>query len=177
MADFSKAFELTLMAEGDYVNDPDDPGGETYKGIARSRNSKWPGWIDIDMHKNRSNFPKNLEKDIELQEKVKALYRANYWDKVQGDEIADQDIAESIFDFAVNAGPRTSAKLAQIAVGADPDGIIGPNTLKKLNADDKRAFLAVFALAKIGRYVKICEQRKASRKYFFGWVRRTLEGI
>lgn len=177
MADFKTAIEVTLKAEGGYVNDPDDPGGETYKGIARKRNSKWPGWIDIDLLKSKNNFPKNLDTDTALQTKVYALYEMNYWDKVLGDDIEDQDIAESIFDFAVNAGPRTSAKLAQIAVGAKADGVIGPNTIAMLNADDKRAFLATFALAKIGRYVNICENRKESRKYFFGWVRRTLEGM
>jgi len=177
MADFNKAFEITMKAEGGYVNDPDDPGGETYKGIARSRNPKWQGWVNVDILKNKRNFPENLGKDNDLQEKVKALYEANYWDKIQGDMIEDQDIAESIFDFAVNAGPRTSSKLAQITVQAEPDGVIGPKTLDKINADDTRAFLAVFALAKIGRYVNICEKRKESRKYFFGWIRRTLEGI
>lgn len=177
MADFNTAFELTMKAEGGYVHDPDDPGGETYKGIARARNSKWQGWVDIDLLKNKANFPQNMDDNLALQEKVKSLYEANYWDKIQGDEITDQDIAESIFDFAVNAGPGTSAKLAQITVQAKTDGVIGPKTLKKINADDKRAFLAVFSLAKIGRYINICEQRSQSRKYFFGWVRRTLEGM
>ena len=177
MADFNAAFDVTMKAEGGYVNDPDDPGGETYKGIARSRNPKWSGWINIDLLKNVADFPKNMESDASLQQKVRDLYEANYWDKIQGDQIEDQDVAESIFDFAVNAGPRTSAKLAQMAVEAKADGVIGPVTLKKINADDKRAFLAVFALAKIGRYVSICEKRHTSRKYFFGWVRRTLEGL
>lgn len=177
MGDFNLAFNETMRAEGGYVNDPDDPGGETYKGVARGRNAKWPGWISIDLLKNKNNFPKNLDNDDQLQQQVKDLYEANYWDKIQGDEINDQDIAESIFDFAVNAGPRTSAKLAQITVSAEPDGVIGPNTIDKINADDTRAFLAVFALAKVGRYVNICEKRKDSRKYFFGWIRRTLEGI
>jgi len=177
MADFNVAFKETMKAEGGYVNDKDDPGGETYMGIARTRNSKWPGWVTIDLLKNKSNFPKSLDKNDEVQRQVKELYEANYWDKVRGDEIKDQDIAESIFDFAVNAGPRTSAKLAQFAVKAEPDGVIGPKTIEKINADDPRAFLAVFALAKIGRYVKICEKRTTSRKYFFGWVRRTLEAM
>ncbi|ODS23311.1 N-acetylmuramidase [Candidatus Endobugula sertula] len=177
MADFKIAIEATLKAEGGYVNDLDDPGGETYKGIARNRNAKWPGWVNIDLLKNKRQFPKNLEDDVDLQSKVLALYEANYWDKIKGDDITDQDVAESIFDFAVNAGPRTSSKLAQIAVSAKADGVIGPNTLEKINTDNKRAFLATFALAKIGRYVNICENRKESRKYFFGWVRRTLEGM
>lgn len=177
MANFSIAIEHTLKAEGGYVNDPDDPGGETYKGIARTRNSKWPGWVRVDILRQQPGFPANMEQDGELQAMVHALYEVNYWDKIKGDDIADQDVAESIFDFAVNAGPRTSSRLAQMSVGATADGVIGPATLAKINADDKRAFLATFALAKISRYVQICEKRPTSRKYFFGWVRRTLEGM
>jgi len=177
MANFAKAFAVTMKAEGGYVNDPDDPGGETYKGIARARNPKWPGWVNIDLLRQQRNFPKSLEDDQKLQEHVQALYEASYWDKIRGDEIDDQDIAESIFDFAVNAGPRTSSKLAQLAAEATADGVIGPQTLEKLNNIDKKTFLALFALAKIGRYVKICETRLESRKYFFGWVRRTMETI
>lgn len=177
MASFSEALGKTLNTEGGYVHDPDDPGGETYKGIARSRNSKWAGWSRVDMNKNNPDFPNNLEQDAVLQESVKSRYLARYWNKVRGDKIKDQDIAESIFDFAVNAGPRTSARLAQRVIGATPDGVIGPKTLERLNQEDPRTFLAVFALAKICRYVDICEKRRVSHKYFFGWVRRTLKGF
>lgn len=177
MADFKTAIVPTLKAEGGYVCDPDDPGGETYQGISRVHNSKWPGWVTIDLAKNRSDFPANLSDNSNLHQQVLDLYERDYWDKICGDEIEDQDIAESIFDFAVNAGPRTSAKLAQITVGAEADGVIGPEALKKINADDKRGFLATFTLAKIGRYVNICEKRHDSRKFFYGWVKRSLEGL
>ena len=177
MANFNEAFSATLQAEGGYVDDPHDPGGETYKGIARSRNPKWPGWTRVDILKTKSNFPRSLDADTDLQQWVSDLYEINYWHKVRGDDIANQAIANSVFDFAVNAGPITSAKLAQFAVHVEPDGVIGDTTLTKLNAEDPRTFLAVFALAKIGRYIKICEGRVDSRKYFYGWVRRTLEGV
>ena len=176
MADFIPGFIKTINAEGGYVHDPDDPGGETYKGVARSRNPGWSGWANIDQLKTKSNFPQNLETDPDLQEKVKALYKANYWDKIQGDKIVDQDIAESIYDFAVNAGPKASAQLAQLAARTTADGIIGPKSIERINSIDKRTFLAVFALAKIQRYVTICEKRQTSRKYLFGWIRRTLSG-
>lgn len=177
MADFETAFALTMKAEGGYVNDPQDPGGETYKGVARKMNSKWDGWIVIDMMKKAPNFPANLDGNAELQGKIKAFYEVNYWDKIRGDDIGNQDIAESMFDYAVNAGPIASAKLAQMTVGAEPDGVIGPVTLQKINADDPRAFLALFALKKIARYVDICNKRQESRKFFFGWVKRTLEAV
>ncbi|MEK6968225.1 MAG: glycosyl hydrolase 108 family protein [Nanoarchaeota archaeon] len=177
MADFAKAFALTMKAEGGYGNDPQDPGGETYKGIARKMNSKWEGWVTIDMMKKKKNFPANLDNNVQLQENIKAFYEANYWDKINGDKINNQDIAESIFDFAVNAGPIVSAKLAQITVNAKPDGVIGHMTIEKINADDPRTFLAIFALNKIARYVSICNKRQESKKFFFGWVKRTLEGL
>ena len=103
----------------------------------------------------------------------------HWWNKTVShiQNIPNQHIAEAIFDFAVNAGPVVSIKLAQATVGVEPDGVLGDTTLQKINTDDPRAFLAVFTLSKIGRYVSICEKRKESRKYFFGWVRRSLEGI
>lgn len=177
MANFETAFAHTMKAEGGYVNDPQDPGGETYKGIARKMNSKWDGWIIIDMMKKETTFPANLDSNERLQQDIKQFYEVNYWDKIRGDEIVNQDIAESLFDFAVNAGPATSAKLAQITVGAEPDGVIGPKALEKINGDNPRAFLALFALNKIARYVSICEKRPESKKYFLGWVRRTLEAV
>jgi len=177
MADFEVAFGLTMKSEGGYVNDPQDPGGETYKGVARKMNSKWDGWVVIDLMRKERGFPANLDSNMQLQEKIKRFYQVNYWDKVRGDEITNQDVAESIFDFAVNAGATTSVKLAQIAVGAEPDGVMGPATLEKVNADAPRAFLAIFALHKIARYTGICDKRPESKKFFFGWVKRTLEGV
>ncbi|MBA4368455.1 MAG: N-acetylmuramidase [Desulfobacterium sp.] len=177
MTDFETAFALTMKAEGGYVNDPQDPGGETYKGIARKMNSKWEGWVVIEMMKKEKSFPANLNSNAQLEEMVKTFYQVNYWDKVGCHKIINQDIAESIFDFAVNAGPIASAKLAQITVGVKADGIIGPITLEKINAEDPRTFLALFALNKIARYISICEKRKESKKFFYGWVKRTLEAV
>jgi lysozyme family protein len=177
MADFTQALALTLQAEGGYGNDPQDPGGETYKGIARKMNSKWDGWIDIDALKRQADFPASLDGNAPLQEKIGKFYELNYWDKVRGDEIVDQDIAASIFDFAVNAGPIASIKLAQLTVATEANGVIDDETLHKINADDPRAFLALFALHKIARYVGICDKRQESRKFFFGWVKRALGTI
>ena len=174
MADFTQAFQLMIAHEGGYGNDPDDPGGETYKGVARKIFSKWDGWTKVDILKRQTGFPANLDKDPELQQNVYDFYRVTFWDKMNGDQINNQDIANSIFDFGVNAGIGTSASLAQIVVGATSDGVIGPDSISGINNFDPDHFLASFTVAKIARYVNIVKKRPTSRKYFYGWVIRAL---
>lgn len=174
MANFKTAFELMIEHEGGYVNDLDDPGGETYKGVARKIHSKWNGWIKIDILKSQSGFPANLDRDQELQAAVIDFYEVQFWNRVCGSLISEQAVANSIFDFAVNAGAGTSAELAQKVVKAKPDGAIGPDTLKAINSFDPDHFIAAFTLEKIKKYVAIVKKRPASMKYFFGWICRAL---
>jgi lysozyme family protein len=174
MADFSKAFELMIAHEGGYVNDPDDPGGETYKGVARKIFSKWTGWTTIDILKRQPDFPANLDKSEDLQSSVADFYQVNFWDKMNGDQILNQEVANSIFDFGVNAGSGTSSSLAQMVVGVKSDGIIGPDSLASINNFDPDHFLASFTVAKIARYINIVKKRPTSRKYFYGWICRAL---
>ena len=174
MAEFINAYRKTIEHEGGYVNDPDDPGGETYKGVARKIHGKWIGWHIIDLLKQQQGFPGNLAQNAELREEVGTFYLNMFWDKMQGDDIDHQEVAESIFDFGVNAGLATAVSLAQMVVGAKPDGIAGPETIRKINAFDPGYFLAAFTVAKIARYVSIVKKRPTSRKYFYGWVLRAL---
>lgn len=174
MAEFTKALQLVMAHEGGYGNDPDDPGGETYKGVARKIFSKWDGWIKVDILKRQTGFPANLEKDVDLQQDVVDFYRINFWDKMNGDNILNQQVAESIFDFGVNAGVGTSVSLAQMVVQVDPDGVIGPKSIEAINKHDPEHFIAAFTVAKIARYISIVKKRPTSRKYFYGWVCRAM---
>ena len=174
MANFETSLNKTLIHEGGYVFDQDDPGGETYKGIARTVNGSWAGWQTIDKLKKMPNFPQNLDSDKILQDNIKTFYKANYWDTIKGNNIQNQAVADSVFDFAVNAGVKTSAKMVQTIIGASPDGNIGTATLAKLNIFDSGYFLALFKVAKIERYMDIIKKRPTSSKYLYGWIKRTL---
>jgi lysozyme family protein len=174
MAEFKPAFDLVLANEGGYVNDPLDPGGETYKGVARKIHSGWLGWHIVDLLKKQTGFPANLEKNAELQEEVENFYEVQFWNRISGNLISDQVVANSIFDFAVNAGTSTSASLAQMVIDTPTDGVLGPDSAEKINAFDKDHFIAAFTVAKIARYVHIVKKRPTSRKYFYGWVLRSL---
>jgi lysozyme family protein len=170
MAQFAPAFREMIRNEGGYrlVDVPGDRGKLTYAGIARNFHPAWTGWryVDADDLGNRRLAPL-----------VREFYRAEFWDKISGDRIARQAVAQSLFDFAVNAGVTVAAKLAQRVVGAAPDGRIGPLTLGKLNAMDERVFILRFALAKITRYAEICNKDRSQTKFLLGWVNRTIKDV
>ncbi|MCP4746894.1 MAG: N-acetylmuramidase, partial [Desulfobacteraceae bacterium] len=105
MGNFDNAFEEMIKNEGGYKlhRVSGDRGGLTYAGISRKYHPNWPGWSYID----------NGEIDnADLTGQVKQFYRRQFWEKIKGDEIREQTIVFSLFDFAANAGCRTAIKLA-----------------------------------------------------------------
>ena len=166
MADFLPAFERMIQNEGGYVlhNVPGDRGGMTYAGIARNMNPDWGGWRMID---NGDQVPAHV---------VREFYQARFWDRMRGHEITSQVIAQTIFDFYVNAG-GAAMKLAQLVVGATPDGVFGPRTLQAINACDPDKFVMAYALAKIARYRDIVTRDRTQAKFLLGWINRTLKDV
>lgn len=57
------------------------------------------------------------------------IYRAKYWNPMHGDSITPDEVAASIFSFAVNGGETYEIELAQRAVGVTADGNIGPASI------------------------------------------------
>lgn len=167
MADFLPAFERMIVNEGGYVlhTVKDDRGGMTYAGIARAFHPNWPGWRVIDQGETP---PADL---------VRQFYRSNFWHPLRLDEVEHQDVAGNIFDFGVNAGLGTAAKLAQLVAGTTPDGKIGAKTLQALNTIDPDLFVARYALAKIARYRDIVTKNRTQQRFLLGWLNRTLKGM
>src|SRR5215467_5068343 len=157
MADFDPAVAKTLIREGGarFTDNPDDHGGATKYGISQR------AYPNVDIA--------NLTED-----QAKAIYKQDYWDKVSGDKVKSQAVAESIFDTAVNMGVMTATKLVQMTLDIGIDGKFGPDTLKAANAIDEKEFLAEFTLAKIARYAAICNKDRTQSKFLLGWINRSL---
>ncbi len=170
MADFEPAFQRMMRNEGGFKlhKVEGDRGGMTFAGIARKFHPGWEGWKLLD---------RGDTENPQLTMMVRRFYDAKFWDLIGGDDIKDQRIAETLFDFAVNAGHRTAIKLAQIASGSTPDGILGPNTLRALNGVDPEEFELKYALAKVARYAEICNRDRSQSKFLLGWLNRTLKGV
>lgn len=124
MAEFAKAYKKLEVAEGGYVNDPDDAGGETYKGVSRKANPYWVGWVILDDLKKHhpKTFDSIAKKTPQLEKAVQDLYKKNYWDCFNLDDFKSQAIAEQLFDSCVNTGKSAAIKMAQRVVNVEVDG-------------------------------------------------------
>jgi lysozyme family protein len=109
MAAFDEAFKIVIGEEGGYVNDPNDPGGETKYGISKAA------------------YPSLNIKDLTL-DTAKAIYQKDYWTKARCDELPGC-VATMVFDSAVNNGVGRAIRLLQMAANVPADGQFGQGTM------------------------------------------------
>lgn len=187
MADFDEAYLITSKIEGGYSNDPADPGGETYKGIARNKDPYWEGWAIVDNYKTQPNFPKNMYNDEQLNSNIKSFYREKYWNINKLDEFASQPLANEMYDTGVNMGVGKAAHFLQLTLNVlnkngtlypdiTEDGKVGRNTLQALNACVSRVGAeVVYKILNIlqGKYyIDIMVKNPTQEKYTLGWLSR-----
>ena len=142
MANFKPAFDLTKGHEVGWVQNPKDAGAETYNGISRRYHPDCVVWQWIDAAKSKEEFPNNIP-HIAMRGVVEEFYKRQFWDKIKGDDIPDQHIAEWLFDIAVNGSPRRAGRFLQRALNLlnrnerdykdlEIDGSIGLKTISTL---------------------------------------------
>jgi lysozyme family protein len=125
---FPAAVQIVLEEEGVFSDQANDPGGQTYYGIARASHLKVP-------------WPPTKDQAI-------AIYRTEFWDAHRCGEMP-WAWALAMFDSYCNQGTAT-AIWAQSALRVLMDGVIGPGTIvamKSAPSDDLRQFLALRAKA------------------------------
>lgn len=156
---FNAALEAVLHHEGGFVNDNRDPGGMTNLGCTKAT---WELWVGhpVTEAAMRALTPAD----------VAPLYKAKYWDKVQGDELP-AGVDYVVFDAAINSGPGRAAKWLQACVGVDADGAIGPATLRAVAAHSPAQIVEDFNKRRLS-YLHDLPTWGAFGK---GWARRVAE--
>jgi lysozyme family protein len=117
-ANFDASLALVLVHEGGYVNDPQDPGGATNRGVTQGTYDLWRVDKGLAVRSVKLITPAELM----------AIYKNRYWDKVGGDQLPS-GLDYCLFDFAVNSGPKRAVTYLQRILGVTDDGKIGPMTL------------------------------------------------
>jgi lysozyme family protein len=149
MASFELAIPTVLENEGGYVNNPNDPGGETMFGISKRSYPR----LDI----------KNLTRDEAIE-----IYRTDFW---KFDGVNDQCLATKIFDSYVNMG-HTAIKLLQRLLGQAQDGAWGPNTQAAVNSRIPELLLQNYRDALVQHYQDIVDANPAEHVFLVGWLIR-----
>lgn len=169
MADFKKAQAKMLELEGGFKlhNVAGDRGGLTFAGIASASHPDWEGW----------ELAKANENDLALVDMVGKFYKAHYWDKIRGDDIVDQGVAQVLYFKAVNSGVKSASKQAQAIVNALADGYIGDKSIAAINSFPCIRFVAEYNLASINHYREICNNDKSQRRFLLGWLNRIYNSI
>lgn len=149
------------------------------KSIDELRNLGTPKGKPISISSTVLNTLNNLLRKNKYENKLIEYYKKQYWDVNKCDDISSQTLAEELFDFGVNAGPPTAAKILQRLVDVKDDGNLGEMSLYAINCAicfDLFSLQLNFALEKIKHYHRISKAPGSeNRKYIHGWLNRTYE--
>lgn len=176
MAEFEPAYRQVIANEGGYVNDPEDLGGETYKGIARNYYPNWAGWWYIDRYK-ATNGPIATGAIIDsppVEASVRGFYRG-LWKKYRMGEIDDQALANNFFDFIVLAKRAVATMqeaLNRMGFRVVVDNIIGPQTITAINRADPRRLNEIFVQLRKKYHQQRVRAGLVSEKFLRGWIKR-----
>lgn len=186
MSYFIEAYNKTMGHEGGYVNDVDDAGGETYKGISRRYNGSWGGWFIIDALRDSDGFPKCLDDNELLQQDVRKLYKQKYFDPYNGDDMP-AGLAIEMFDTSVNMGTGRAVKFLQKSLNLlnrnqklfpdmVEDGDYGKTTHKCLQIylknDTINTLLKFLNVFQGMHYIDYMTKSPTQEKYARGWFNR-----
>jgi lysozyme family protein len=106
LLDFNIVFDRVVGIESGYVNNPNDPGGETKWGISKH------------------TYPQLNIKDL-TRDEAKEIYHRDFWEKLEMESLPP-GIVYQLFDFALNSGIHTAIRYFQRALGVADDGYFGP---------------------------------------------------
>lgn len=184
---FDQIFKRTIAYEGGYVDDPEDRGGETYKGISRKNHADWRGWAMIDQARNYPDFPERLDDIIGLNEAVLEFYSQNYWSKLRCQDMGSMQVAQEVFDTAVNMGKSRAGKFLQQTINAfnragrdysniSEDGIIGPATIAALQeclkVTNEMTVVTALNVLQGDYYLDIMRRDEGQERFARGWFER-----
>jgi lysozyme family protein len=116
IGNFERCLREVLHHEGGYVNDPQDPGGETNYGVTK-RTARAHGY-----NGSMKSIPMSV---------VERIYRVGFWDGIKADHLpSGLDLA--VFDFAVNSGPSRARSFLLMLDKQDTSAAIRQLCMKRL---------------------------------------------
>jgi lysozyme family protein len=153
---FAACLPVILAAEGQFVDDPQDPGGATNLGVTLATLSGWLGRI-----------ASIAEVEALTPEGVAPIYQSRYWNPSHaGDCPPGVDLM--VFDEAVNQGVGRALASLQSALCVTPDGAFGPATRTALKRAEPADLIHAIAANRETHYRALPDFPRFGR----GWLSR-----
>lgn len=164
MADVTKLAPFILQWEGGFVNDPDDLGGATNRGVTIGTYATYC---------KKKGYPApTVERLKKLSDKDwTEILKTLYWDRWKADNIKSQSVANILVDWVWASGVN-GIKIPQQLLGVTVDGIVGAKTLAALNARNPKELFEEIKEARVQFIEDICRKRPANNKFKKGWLNR-----
>lgn len=169
-----------IKAEGGYVNDPNDRGGETNFGITVAV-ARANGYIG-----RMQDMPRGM---------AEAIYAKRYVSEPRFDQVlaVNGNVGLELIDTGVNMGPSRAAEFLQRWLNGFNlpgsgyqdlfvDGRLGPLSidalkrfLGKRGAEGESVLLRGLNSTQACRYLDITEGNRSQRTFLYGWVRNRVQ--
>ena len=160
---FETALAFVLQWEGGFVNNPNDPGGATNKGVTQRT---YDGW-----RVRRAQTKRDVRAITEAE--VRAIYEVDYWLAAHCDQIPSPlDLVQ--FDTAVNIGVGRAVKLLQRTLGLTQDGEFGPLTRSAAAEAPSRSAAVSYCVHRMGYYNELVARNAKLATFLNGWRNRVI---
>src|SRR5271170_229125 len=158
--DYNRCFDETELWEGGYSTAPGDPGGATMRGLTQA---------SYDAYRRSKREPVQGVSRVTSAE-IEYIFKMEYWAPARCSDLpVGLDMIQ--FDEAINSGPRKATELLQQALGVDPDGWFGLETLGKIQGLTlflQRALIQEVCARRVAYWGSLTSERKFLR----GWLDR-----
>lgn len=149
---------------------------------------RWEGGLS-DHHADKGGLTKygissKAHPDVDVasltEYAAEAIYMQHYFQPMRCPDIHSLRVRWKVFDMGVNLGPKKAAALVQNAAGTEEDGLIGPNTLARLNTlasspTGEHALLFRIVKNLTMFYAKIVRKDPTQSVFIVGWTERAFD--
>lgn len=162
---YDEAFARVIGHEGKFQNDQNDRGNWTTGriGVGQLKGTKYGI--------SAMSYPNEDIENLTL-ERVKFLYKRDFWDRVSGDHLHNA-VVYQLFDAAINHGIGNAIRILQRALGVADDGDMGPITYAALMEKGTDDTLKLFNAERIRFFTKI----STFNRYGRGWMNRVADNL